>query len=56
LIFAGLNLNTSVWALPIDANHARITGELKRVTEGPMEIMPSISRDGKNWNCIELAG
>lgn len=56
LIFAGLNLNTSVWALPIDANHARITGELKRVTEGPMEIMPSISRDGKNCLCIELAG
>jgi Tol biopolymer transport system component/DNA-binding winged helix-turn-helix (wHTH) protein len=48
LIFAGLNLNTSVWALPIDANHAQITGELKRLTEGPMEIMPSISRDGKN--------
>jgi Tol biopolymer transport system component/DNA-binding winged helix-turn-helix (wHTH) protein len=47
LIFAGLNLNTSVWALPIDANHAQITGELKRLTEGPMEIMPSISRDGK---------
>ncbi len=55
LIFAGLNLNTSVWALPIDANHAQITGELKRLTEGPMQIMPSISRDGKklaftsNW-------
>lgn len=55
LIFAGLNLNTSIWALPIDANRARITGELRRLTEGPLEIMPSISRDGKklafssNW-------
>jgi eukaryotic-like serine/threonine-protein kinase len=55
LIFAGLNLNESIWALPIDANHAEVMGELKRLTEGPFEIMPSISRDGKrlaftsNW-------
>jgi eukaryotic-like serine/threonine-protein kinase len=55
LIFAGLNLNTSIWALPINANRAQVTGELKRLTEGPLEVMPSISRDGEklaftsNW-------
>jgi len=60
LIFASLNLNTSIWALPIEANHveanhARVTGELKKLTDGPLEIMPSISSDGKklaftsNW-------
>jgi Tol biopolymer transport system component len=39
----------------MDPTRAHITGELKRLTNGPLEIMPSISLDGKklaivsNW-------
>jgi len=55
LIFAGVNPNTAVWALPMDPNRAQITGEPKRLTDGPLDIMPSISLDGEklavasNW-------
>jgi Tol biopolymer transport system component/DNA-binding winged helix-turn-helix (wHTH) protein len=47
LVFASLNLNSAVWSLPVDADHARITGNLKRVTDSPLEIMPSISQNGR---------
>jgi hypothetical protein len=47
LIFASLNRNTALWRLPIDSDHASVTGELKRITEGPAELMSSISVDGR---------
>jgi eukaryotic-like serine/threonine-protein kinase len=47
LIFASLNLVQSVWSLPLDAESAKVTGELKKITDGPMEAQPSISRDGR---------
>ncbi len=47
LIFAGLNLTCSIWSLPLDANHGRVTGELRKLTDGPFDVMPSISEDGR---------
>ncbi len=46
LIFAGLNLTCSIWSLPLDANSGRVTGELRKLTNGPFDVMPSISEDG----------
>jgi Tol biopolymer transport system component/DNA-binding winged helix-turn-helix (wHTH) protein len=47
LVFASLNLNSAIWSLPVDTDHARVTGDLKRVTDAPLEIMPSISQNGR---------
>ena len=47
LIFASLNLVQSIWNLPLDADRARVTGELKNLTDGPTEAEPSISLDGR---------
>jgi len=47
LIFASLNLVQSIWSLPLDADRARVTGELKKLTNGPTEAEPSISLDGR---------
>jgi DNA-binding winged helix-turn-helix (wHTH) protein len=47
VIFASLNLVQSIWSLPLDANSARITGDLKKITDGPTEAQPSISLDGR---------
>jgi Periplasmic component of the Tol biopolymer transport system len=47
LIFASLNLVQSIWNLPLDADRARVTGELKKLTDGPTEAEPSISLDGR---------
>lgn len=33
LIFASLNLVQSIWSLPLDAESAKVTGELKKVTD-----------------------
>jgi hypothetical protein len=46
LIFASLNLVQSIWSLPLDADRAIISGELRKITAGPAEVMPSISQDG----------
>ncbi len=48
LIFSSLNLVQSIWSLPLDADRARLTGELKKITDGPTEAEPSISLDGRN--------
>ena len=48
LIFASLNLVQSIWSLPVDADRATITGELRKFTGGPADLMPSISQDGQN--------
>ncbi len=47
LIFSSLNLVQSLWSLPLDANTARIEGELRKVTSGPLEAEPSISLNGQ---------
>lgn len=47
LIFASLNLVQSIWSIPLDADRARVTGELKKLTDGPTEAEPSISLDGR---------
>jgi hypothetical protein len=47
LIFASLDLVQSVWSLPLDADRAKITGELKEITGGPAESEPSVSMDGR---------
>jgi len=47
LVFASLNLTSGIWSLPVDSDRAKAGGDLKRVTNGPFEIMPSISQDGR---------
>jgi Tol biopolymer transport system component/DNA-binding winged helix-turn-helix (wHTH) protein len=47
LIFASLNVLHSVWGVSGDTDHALVKGDLKKVTEGRFEVMPSISRDGR---------
>jgi eukaryotic-like serine/threonine-protein kinase len=47
LIFASLNLLHSVWGVSGDTDHALVKGDLKKVTDGRFEVLPSISRDGR---------
>ncbi|HUJ23388.1 MAG TPA: protein kinase [Bryobacteraceae bacterium] len=49
LVFAGLNLNVDVFALPADTNQGRVTGGRERLTKGTAEHAwgPSISADGQ---------
>ncbi len=47
LVFASLNLVQSIWSIPLDADHAKLTGELKKLTDGPSEAEPAISLDGR---------
>ncbi len=54
LVFASLNRNTAIWSVQANSDQARITGEFKRITEGPAELMPSISADGR-WLAFTAA-
>lgn len=47
LIFTSLNRKFAVWSLPADPDHANVTGELKMITAGSAEVLPSISRNGR---------
>ena len=49
MVFGSSTGSTNLWSIPIDADHARITGERQRVTqvEGVRDDAPSLSRDGK---------
>jgi Tol biopolymer transport system component len=47
LIFSSLNLVQSIWSVPLDADRAMVTGELKKLTDGPTGAEPSISLDGR---------
>jgi eukaryotic-like serine/threonine-protein kinase len=47
LVFASLNRGLAVWSLSADPDHARVTGELKRITQNAAAIQPSISADGR---------
>jgi Tol biopolymer transport system component len=46
---SGAFLSTNLWSIPIDTNHARVTGERQSLTqvEGVRDTAPSLSRDGK---------
>lgn len=46
LLFASLNRNAAVWSLPADPDQAKLQGELKKITEGVTEILPSASAAG----------
>jgi WD40 repeat protein len=54
LLFESLNTPYSIWSLPVDANHAEVRGELRRLTPGPFDLLPSISLDGK-WLAFATA-
>lgn len=54
LVFASLTRNVSIWSVPADSEHAKLTGELKSITDGPAELMPSISTDGR-WLAFTAA-
>jgi dipeptidyl aminopeptidase/acylaminoacyl peptidase len=47
LLFESVNMPYSIRSLPLDANRAEARGELRRITRGPFDLMPSISLDGK---------
>jgi Tol biopolymer transport system component len=49
MVFASSTGSTNLWSIPIDADHARVTGERQRLTqvEGVRDDSPSLSRDGK---------
>jgi hypothetical protein len=47
LAFSALSENTDLWSLPIDTDRARVTGELKRLTNDPASHLgPTVSLDG----------
>jgi len=49
MVFGSATGSTNLWSIPIDADHARVTGERQRLTqvEGVRDDAPSLSRDGK---------
>ena len=49
MVFGSATGSTNLWSIPIDADHARITGERQKLTqvEGVRDDAPSLSRDGK---------
>jgi serine/threonine protein kinase len=49
MVFDSSTGSTNLWSIPIDTNHARVTGERQRLTqvEGVRDDAPSVSRDGK---------
>jgi serine/threonine protein kinase len=48
LTFGSSTGSTNLWSIPIDTDHARVTGERQRLTqvEGVRDDSPSLSRDG----------
>ncbi len=47
LVFASLNRTAGVWSAAADPDRAEIKGELRKITDGATEFMPSISADGR---------
>ncbi|MFN7932001.1 MAG: protein kinase [Bryobacteraceae bacterium] len=48
LAFTQMEQNADIWALPLDADSARVTGPLKRITtDGGPDTQPSIDRTGR---------
>ncbi len=48
IVFAGRTMNIDLWSLPLDADHARVTGTLTRLTVDPaIDQRPSLSVDGR---------
>ncbi|HEY1216637.1 MAG TPA: hypothetical protein VGE93_23675, partial [Bryobacteraceae bacterium] len=47
LLFASLNRTFAVWSLPADTDHAKVAGDLKMITAGASDVLPSISTDGR---------
>lgn len=49
MVFNSSTGSTNLWGIPIDADHARVTGERQRLTqvEGVRDDAPSLSRDGR---------
>jgi dipeptidyl aminopeptidase/acylaminoacyl peptidase len=45
LIFASLSLVHSIWGISADADRGLVKGDLKKITDGRFELMPSMSRD-----------
>jgi eukaryotic-like serine/threonine-protein kinase len=54
LLFESLSTLYSIWSLQLDPNEAVVRGELRRLTSGPFDIMPSISLDGR-WLAFTTA-
>jgi serine/threonine protein kinase len=49
IVFGSATGSTNLWSIPIDTDHARVTGERQKLTqvEGVRDDAPSLSRDGK---------
>jgi eukaryotic-like serine/threonine-protein kinase len=49
MVFDSSTGSTNLWSIPIDTNHARVTGERQKLTQvdGVRDDAPSVSRDGK---------
>jgi Tol biopolymer transport system component/tRNA A-37 threonylcarbamoyl transferase component Bud32 len=47
VVFSRQVLNADIWGVPIAANEAKVTGDLKRITRDPAsDLYPSLSADG----------
>ena len=47
VVFSRQVLNADIWAVPIAANEAKVTGDLKRITHDPAsDVYPTLSADG----------
>ena len=49
MVFGSGTATTNLWSIPMDTNHARVTGERQTLTqaEGVLNDSPTLSRDGK---------
>jgi serine/threonine protein kinase/dipeptidyl aminopeptidase/acylaminoacyl peptidase len=48
LAFSALSRDVQIWGVPFDANHGKMTGELRRLTQGPAAArFGALSEDGK---------
>jgi len=48
LVFSSLTTNVDLWSLPLDPDHAKVLGPLRRLTDDlAADIRPSVSADGK---------
>jgi Tol biopolymer transport system component/predicted Ser/Thr protein kinase len=49
VVFASLNSTLNAWSLPIDANQAKVSGDLERLTASAYDGQGSLSADGRRF-------
>lgn len=47
LFFGSITQSDAIWSVPLDAEHGVARGELAPLTQGPFDVLPSITADGR---------